>query len=327
MRPVAVIPVAGAGTRLRPHTITTPKALLSVAGQPILGHILDQIAAVHPERVVLVIGPGPHGERIRTYAASRRDLDVSCVVQEEPLGLGHAVSRASEAVGKAPSLILLGDTIIRADLRGLVTGGSKVGVKAVDDPRRFGVAELRDGRIVSLVEKPERPTSNLALVGLYYLEDSPLLYDCLAHVERSGKRTKGEIQLTDGLAEMLARGADLRPFPVEGWYDCGKTDALLETNRALLDVAGNHVERPGVVIVPPVALDPTADVLHSVIGPHASIGARASVRRSVVKNSIVNEGAVVEDVMLDLSVVGENTVVRGGYQRLNVGDSSEVDLS
>jgi glucose-1-phosphate thymidylyltransferase len=146
-------------------------------------------------------------------------------------------------------------------------------------------------------------------------------------VERAGQRTRGEIQLTDGLAEMIARGARLAPFPVEGWYDCGKTDALLETNRALLDVSGNHVERAGVVIVPPVALDPTADVLHSVIGPHASIGARARVRRSVVRNSIVNEGAVVEDVLLDLSVVGENTVVRGGYQRLNVGDSSEVEVS
>lgn len=327
MRPVAVIPVAGAGTRLRPHTITTPKALLTVAGKPILGHILDQIALVRPERVVLVIGPGPHGERIRAYGASRTDLEVSCVVQEEPLGLGHAVSRAVEAVGKAPSLILLGDTIVRADLRGLVTGGSKVGVREVEDPRRFGVAEIENGRIVSLVEKPEHPKSNLALVGLYYLEDSPLLFSCLEQIERSGKRTKGEIQLTDALAEMLARGADLRPFRVEGWYDCGKTDALLETNRALLDVAGNHVERPGVIILPPVALDPTAEVTHSVIGPHASIGARAKVCRSVIKNSIVNDGAVVEDVLLDLSVIGENALVRGGYHRLNVGDSSEVEVS
>ena len=327
MRPVAVIPVAGVGTRLKPHTITTPKALLTVAGKPILGHILDQIALVSPERVVLVIGPGPHGERIRVYGASRTDLAVSCVVQEEPLGLGHAVSRAAEAVGRAPSLILLGDTIVRADLRGLVTGGSKVGVREVEDPRRFGVAEIVNGRIVSLVEKPEHPKSNLALVGLYYLEDSPLLFSCLEQVERSGQRTKGEIQLTDGLAEMLARGADLRPFPVEGWYDCGKTDALLETNRALLDVAGNHAERPGVIILPPVALDPTAEVTHSVIGPHASIGARAKVSRSVIKNSIVNDGAVVEDVLLDLSVIGENALVRGGYHRLNVGDSSEVEVS
>lgn len=322
-----MIPVAGAGTRLRPHTITTPKALLSVAGKPILGHILDQIATLKPERAVLVIGPGTHGDRLRAYAASRADLEVVCVVQEEPLGLGHAVARARDAVGAAPILILLGDTILKADLKRFVSGGSKVGVKEVDDPRRFGVAEVKDGRIVSLVEKPEHPTSNLALVGLYYLEDSRLLFQSLESLERTGKRTRGEIQLTDALAEMLARGADLRPFPVEGWYDCGETDALLETNRALLDVSGNHVERTGVIIVPPVALDPSADVLHSVIGPHASIGARAHVRRSVVKNSIINDGATVEDVLLDLSVVGEEAVVRGGYHRLNVGDSSEVEVS
>ena len=327
MNPVAVIPVAGAGTRLKPHTTTTPKALLQVAGKPILGHILDQIATVEPIRVVLVVGPDARGERIRAYGATRRDLEVVCVVQEEPLGLGHAVAQACGPVGTHPALILLGDTIIRAPLSAIVAGGSRVGVKEVEDPRRFGVVTVENGRIVAVVEKPERPPSNLAIVGLYYLEETPLLFECLAHVERSGKRTKGEIQLTDALAEMIARGADLRPFLVEGWYDCGKTEALLETNRALLDASGNHVERPGVVIVPPVALDPSADVLHSVIGPHASIGARARVRRSVVKNSIVNEGATVDDVLLDCSVIGENTVVRGGYKRLNVGDSSEVEVT
>ena len=327
MRSVAVIPVAGAGTRLKPHTNTTPKALLHVAGKPILGHILDQIATVDPIRVVLVVGPDARGERIRAYGATRGDLEIVCVVQEEPLGLGHAVAQSRTAVGSDPVLILLGDTIVRASLRDLTDGGSRVGVKEVDDPRRFGVATIQDGRIVALVEKPEHPTSNLAIVGLYYIEESRLLFESLEHVERSGTRTKGEIQLTDALAELLARGVDLRPFPVEGWYDCGKTEALLETNRALLDVVGNHVERPGVVIVPPVALDPSADVLHSVIGPHASIGARARVRRSVVKNSIVNEAATVDDVLLDGSVIGENTVVRGGYQRLNVGDSSEVEVT
>jgi glucose-1-phosphate thymidylyltransferase len=323
--PVVIIPVAGAGTRLRPYTITTPKALLAVAGKPILGHILDQVAAVKPERVVLVVGPGEQGERIRAYGASRPDLSVVAVVQEAPLGLGHAVAQAREAAGEAPVLIILGDTIVRASLAGLLAGGSWVGVKAVEDPRRFGVATVRDGRITSLVEKPERPQSNLALVGLYYLANGPRLFHCLGEVERSGTRTRGEIQLTDALALLLKDGEELRPFPVEGWYDCGKTETLLETNRALLDASAAAVSRPGVVIVPPVALDPSADVVHSVIGPHASIGARARVRRSVVKNSIVNEGATVEDALLDLSVVGENAVVRGAGQPDDGGHPSEVE--
>jgi glucose-1-phosphate thymidylyltransferase len=124
---------------------------------------------------------------------------------------------------------------------------------------------------------------------------------------------------------MIQAGEELRPFQVQAWYDCGKTETLLETNRALLDLYAGPLSRPGVVFVPPVALDPSADVLHSVIGPHTSIGPGARVRRAVVQNSIINQGAIVEDVLLDLSVVGENAIIRGAYQRLNVGDSSEVE--
>jgi glucose-1-phosphate thymidylyltransferase len=327
VRPVAIIPVAGAGTRLKPHTHTMPKALLAVAGKPILGHILDQVAAVEPEAVVLVIAPGPHGDRIRAYAETRTDLAIRCVVQEEPRGLGHAVAQARTALGSGPALIVLGDTIVEASLAALVGDGSMVGVREVSDPRRFGVATVRDGRIVGLVEKPERPESNLALVGIYYLSRPALLFECLDELERRGVRTRGEIQLTDALQALIERGEELRPFPVAAWYDCGKTDTLLETNRALLDAHAVEVSRAGVVVLPPVALDPSADVQHSVIGPHASIGPRARVRRAVVRNSIINEGATVEDILLEGSVVGESAVVRGAYQRLNVGDSSEVEIS
>lgn len=325
MKPVAVIPVAGAGTRLRPHTHTTPKALLEVAGKPILAHILDQVSLAKPERVVLVVGPGSHGRRIRQYAEGRTDLRIECVVQAEPLGLGHAVAQARDAVGKAPVLIVLGDTIALAPLDRFTADGSMVGVREVEDPRRFGVAVVRDGRITALVEKPEHPASNLAVVGLYYLTNAPLLFRCLDAIEREGKRTKGEIQLTDGLMRMIEEGEALHPFPVEAWYDCGKTETLLETNRALLDRYAEPMSLPDVVLLPPVALDPSADVLHSVIGPYASIGPGTRVRRAIVQNSIINQGATVENVLLDLSVVGENAVVRGASQRLNVGDSSEVD--
>jgi glucose-1-phosphate thymidylyltransferase len=163
------------------------------------------------------------------------------------------------------------------------------------------------------------------VVGLYALENARLLFASLAAVEKEGQRTRGEIQLTDALQRMLHQGEELRPFPVEGWYDCGKTEALLEANRALLDAQAFPASREGVVVLPPVALDPGADVMHAVIGPYASIGAGVRIRRSIIRNSIIHEGATVEDAMLDQSVVGERAVVHGSTQRLNIGDSSEVD--
>jgi glucose-1-phosphate thymidylyltransferase len=327
VRPVAVIPVAGAGTRLKPHTHTVPKALLTVAGKPILGHILDQVAEAKPEKVVLVVAPGAQGERLREYGRGRNDLRVECVVQESPLGLGHAVAQARDEVGKAPVLIVLGDTIVRADLARLVEGGSKIGVRAVEDPRRFGVVVIDQGRITALVEKPDRPPTNLAVVGIYYIQNGVLLFRCLEELIASGGRTRGEIQLTDALQRMIQSGEELRPFEVEGWYDCGKTETLLATNRALLDAQAVPVECAGVVTLPPVTLDPSADVRHAVIGPHGSVGPGTRIRRAVVRDSIINEGAIVEDILLDGSVVGERAVVRGAYQRLNVGDSSEVEIS
>ena len=323
-----MIPAAGSGTRLRPLTDRTPKSLLHVAGKAILGHILDQVAEAEPERVVLVVAPGEQGERIREYAATRRDLTTECVVQESPHGLGHAVAQARTAVGRAPMLVILGDTIVQASIPELVRGGSRLGVREVADPRRFGVATVRDGRIVELVEKPERPESNLALVGVYYIQGAALLFECLDTLERQGKRTRGELQLTDALQMLIDRGEELRPFAVEGWYDCGKTETLLETNRALLELhelRATSAPRPGVVVVPPVAIDPNADVLHSVIGPHAAIGAGARIRRAIVQNSIVNPGATVEDMLLTSSVVGENAVVRGDFQQLHISDSAEVE--
>jgi glucose-1-phosphate thymidylyltransferase len=237
------------------------------------------------------------------------------------------VAQAKEAAGAAPLLIVLGDTIVKASLADIARAGSMVGVSEVEDPRRFGVATVRDGKIVALVEKPERPDSRWALVGVYYLVNGRALFDCLDELFRSGRKTRGELQLTDALQMLIDRGEELRPFPVEGWYDCGKLETLLETNRALLDRLAGPVSREGVVILPPVILDPTADVAEAVLGPHVSIGPRARVRRAVIQNSIVNEGAIVEDIMLGGSVVGESAVVRGSYFRLNVGESSEVEHS
>jgi len=322
----AIVPVAGVGTRLRPHTHTTPKALLYVAGKPILAHILDDLVSLGVREAVLVVGH--MGERIREYVDARYGggpLRVVYAEQKEPQGLGHAIWLAGPEVRGHPALILLGDTIFRADLSQLLAAGtSAIGVTEVDDPRRFGVVEVVDGRVRRLVEKPEVPPSRLAIAGVYYLAADAPLFDCLDELVRRDLRTRGEYQLTDALQLVVDRGHPLRLFPVAGWYDCGKTETLLETNRQLLDLAGGEPAVPGSVVRGPVAIEAGAEIAGSVIGPHVSIAAGARVVNCIVRNSIINPHASVENILLEGSVVGENAVAQGTFQQLNVGDSSEV---
>lgn len=323
--PVAVIPVAGTGTRLRPHTHTRPKVLLEVAGKPILAHILDELPRIGIRRAVLIVGY--LGDRVRDWVrATYPGLDVVFVEQPERLGLGHAVSLAAPHAGAAPLLVILGDTIFEADLDRVLRGGvSAIGVKAVDDPRRFGIVETDgDGRVTRMVEKPDQPASNLAIVGIYYFAEGGPLFEALADLQARGVRTRGEFQLTDAMQQLIEKGARLETFPIEGWYDCGKTETLLETNRVLLDRQGTVPEVPGSVVTGPVAIAADAVIERCVIGPHVSIGARARLRNTVIRDSIVNEGACVEDALLEGSVVGAEAQVRCGFRRVNVGESSEV---
>ena len=324
---VAVIPVAGAGTRLRPHTHTQPKVLLHVAGKPILAHILDDLVALGIRRAVLIVGY--MGELVREYVGrAYAHLHVDYVEQEERLGLGHAVSLAEPFVDDHPLLIILGDTIFEADLKSVLeVGESRIGVKAVEDPRRFGIVE-RDGsgRITRLVEKPEQPTSNLAITGLYFFSRGGPLFEALRELQARDIRTKGEFQLTDAMQILVTKGHALGTFPVEGWFDCGKTETLLETNRILLDKRARTPTIPGTVTLGPVFVAPDASVEGCVLGPHVSIAAGARLRNAVLRDSIVNENATVEDILLEGSVVGENAIVTGGFRRVNVGDSSEVHI-
>ena len=322
----AVIPVAGEGTRLRPHTHTVPKPLLRVAGKPILGHILDDVVDLGVREVVLVVGY--RGQNIVDYVKANYDLKLSFVEQTERLGLGHAIYLSREFVGDQPVLILLGDTIFKGDLKKMVaSGGNSIGVRPVPDPERFGIAEIEGSRIVSLVEKPEKPKSDLAVAGIYAITDSAALYGALDSIIGSGRRTKGEFQLTDALNMMIENGSELKWFEVEGWYDCGKPETLLETNRALLELAGPRVEVPGSIIIDPVWIGESAVVESSVIGPFVSVAENSVIRRSIIRNSIVGKGAEVVDGLLDSSLIGDNAVVRGTFKRLNVGDSSEIDFT
>ena len=326
--PIAIIPVAGVGTRLRPHTHTLPKVLLHVAGKPILAHILDDLPALGITRAVLIVGY--MGELIREFVDARYgNLSVTYVEQPDRLGLGHAVSLAEPYVDDRPILIILGDTIFEADLRGVLSGNvSRIGVRAVDDPRRFGIVETdATGRVTRMVEKPEHPTSNLAITGVYFFTHAQPLMAALRELQQRNQRTRGEFQLTDAMQLWVERGGMLTTFPVEGWYDCGKTETLLETNRVLLERRGGSTQVPGSVVHAPVAIAEGAIIENCILGPHVSVAAGARLRNAVVRDSIVNQNATIEDILIEGSVVGENAVVRGGFRRINVGDSSEVIIT
>ncbi len=321
----AVIPAAGIGTRLRPHTYSLPKALLFVAGKPIICHILDEVLSLEPSNVVLIIGY--KGDLVRSYVEEHYPgAPIEFIFQEERKGIGHAVHLTKEAANTSePLLIILGDTILKTNLRAVTSVNYHVlGVKSVEDPRRFGVCVLEDDRIVRVVEKPKNPPSDLAVVGLYYLPDAPLLFDCLERQIKGGIQRLGEYQITDAIQMMIDKGAEFRPFIIDEWFDCGKKEALLETNQCLLT---EELELPvydGSLIVPPVSISPDATIENSIIGPYVSIASKVKVENSIIKNSILDEGASVKESLLDGSIVGSNAVIKGAFQSLNVGDSSEL---
>jgi glucose-1-phosphate thymidylyltransferase len=322
----AIIPVAGVGTRLRPHTFTQPKVLLNVAGKPILGHIIDKVIAEGVTSATIVVGH--MSDRVIEFVrGAYPSLAVDFTEQEDPLGLGHAIYTARDALKNDPILIILGDTIFDVDLRPVLNKPvTALGVKAVEDPRRFGVAELSNGTITRLVEKPEHPASNLAVVGLYHIYNTPLLRSCLDEIVKRDIRTKGEYQLTDVLQLMIDRGEKMEVFPVEGWYDCGKRETLLSTNQALLEKHSTFRPVQGVVITEPVYVAPTAVLRNCVIGPNTTVADGAEISDAIVRNSIIGSQSRVSCVLVENSIIGNGAVVHGSYNRFNIGDASELEF-
>lgn len=343
-----IIPAAGAGTRLRPHTHTTPKALVQVAGKPILGHILDRLSVLDFAELILIIGY--MGEKIKNYVDTHYNFKTTYVEQKQRLGLGYAIKRSRDCVDGQPVLITLDDTILEVDLKTIVkapTPGdslglrqdacSSIGAKEVDEPKRFGIIELENGFIKRLVEKPENPPTNLAIVGVYYIQNSPLLFECLQEIIDEDIRTQNEYQLTDGLQLMLNKGEKMKAVLIDGWYDCGKPESLLATNRYLLQKQSNHYNLSDSIVIPPVFIADTAEIKNSVIGPFVSIAGGSQINRAIIQDTIINENAKVENVfgsltnakglwLLSESLIGENAIVSGRYSRLNVGDSSQIEL-
>lgn len=327
----AIIPVAGAGTKLRPHTYTQPKALIPIAGKTILSFIVDQLHEAGIQEFIFIVGY--LGEKIQEYVhQTYPHLITHFVYQNERQGTGHAIELTKNIVGNDEVFVTLGDTICEFDVKEVLESSySMLGVKKVDDPRNFGVASIDDdGFIEQVVEKPAIPRSNMALVGLYKIKETNFLYDCLHHIFTQNIKTLGEYNLTDALECMIARGAKFQSFKVKNWFDCGKKETLLESNATLLKKFGGKIDPSAklenTIIIPPVSIGVGCTLKNAIIGPHVSIGANTNIQFSIVRDSIIGSYTHLYEVVLDNSLIGSDASVKGLSRSLNIGDNTEIDF-
>ena len=324
--------MAGAGTKLRPHTYTQPKALIPIAGKTILSFIVDQLQEAGIKEFIFIVGY--LGEKINDYVKSTYPhLTTHFVYQNERQGTGHAIKLTKDIVGKDEVIVVLGDTICEYDVKEIVNSPhSMLGVKKVDDPRNFGVAEINeDGFVEHVVEKPAIPKSNMALVGLYKIKETKILFGCLNKIFSDEIKTNGEYSLTDALECMIQQGAKFKSFKVKNWFDCGKKETLLESNATLLKKFGGNVNPAkhhyeNTIIIPPVSIAPGCIIKNAIIGPHVAIGSNTTVQFSLVKDSIIGSYTNLYEVVLDNSLIGSDADVKGLSRSLNIGDNTEIDF-
>lgn len=326
----AIIPVAGAGTKLRPHTYTQPKALIPLAGKTVLSIIVDQLKQAGINEFVFVVGY--LGDKIQDYVkANHPFIKAHFVHQNDRQGTGHALRLTKQIVDGDEIMIVLGDTICEYNVdEVLKSNESMLGVKKVDDPRSFGVAEMDCDRVTHVVEKPHIPKSNMALVGIYKIRDSNMLFECLEMNINQNLKTHGEFSITDAIDCMIKKGADFRAFKVDSWFDCGKRETLLESNALLLKKFGGSMMSSqayeNTVIIQPVRIGKGCDIRNSIIGPNVTVGENTTIEASIIKNSIIGSFSNLFDIVLDYSIIGSDTGIRGETRTLNIGDNTDIDL-
>lgn len=309
-----ILPLAGLGTRMRPLTWSRPKPLLYLAGQTVLDHVLDRLAAVPIEEWILIVGY--LGEQIRAHIRSHYTIEAHFVEQRELKGQAHALYLAKHLM-HGPCLIVFADTLFEADLSGLDEEDADIVLftKEVQDPRRFGVAIEEGGQVVRIREKPETMEHRQAVVGIYYIRQGEALIAAIEHLLAQDMRTKGEYYLADALQLMIDRGARAIARRVAVWEDCGTPETLLQTHRYLLD--HGFTRELGVtnsVLIPPVYIADGAQIVDSVIGPYVTVGPGARLKRVVARDSILDAGCQVADLLLANSLIGREAKVQVAHQ-------------
>lgn len=322
-----IMPVAGLGTRMRPHTWSKPKPLLNVAGKPVLGHILDKLVPLDVEEVVFIVGW--LGDQIREYVSANYDFATHYVVQEQLRGQAHAIHLAKEHLS-GPCLIIFVDTLFEADLSGLEKRpvDAVLYVQEVEDPRRFGVVVEAEGRVVRLVEKPDGFEHRKAVIGVYYVREGAVLADAIERLLAHDIQTKGEFYIADAFQIMIDQGALVVSEQAPVWEDCGTPDTVLRTHRYLLE-HGHAQQGPARngILIPPVHIAETAQIEASVIGPYVTLGDQVRIRGSVIRDAIIEAGSTLENMLIEHSLIGRNARLVGTMSQLNLGDDDVIDLS
>ena len=324
-----IIPLAGKGTRLRPHTHVTPKPMMRVAGKPVMSYVLDELRDLEGVEEIIYI-TGHLKERVEEFA--RKSLDIPSVFIEQKIqdGTAGAIALAREHVDQ-PVLIIFVDTIFDADLSVVNTTDADgiIWTKEVEDYQRFGVVVTDDaGNMTQIVEKPKTPISKRANIGLYYIRNWKLLFEGIDHVLAS-PTNQGEYYLTDAFQYMIEKGAKIRVIDVEGWYDAGKIETMLETNQTMLTKgrARKPADAGDCTIVDPVYIEDDVVLKGSTVGPNVSIGKESVIENSTVRQSIVGTGARIRQSKISNSLVGDEAILEGVVGEVTVGDHSEVRVS
>lgn len=329
-----IIPMAGRGSRLRPHTLTVPKPLIPVAGKSIVEWLVKDIIAFCPvkaDKIGFVIGDfGKEVEQQLLEVAASLGAEGKIYYQDQPLGTAHAIMCASELLS-GPTIVAFADTLFRTDYKLNMELDGVIFVQRVDDPSAFGVIKIaEDGSISEFVEKPSEFISDQAIIGIYYFKDGPGIAAEMQYLMDNNITTKGEFQLTDAMENLKQKGSKFYPGEVQEWLDCGNKDVTVYTNQRILEI---HPESASIdesakiinsVIIPPCHIGHGTVVVNSVIGPHVSVGAKTQLLNSVIKNSIIQKNTHIEQKLIENTMVGSHVVVKGRFTDYSIGDYTHI---
>ena len=334
-----IVPMAGIGSRLRPHTLTVPKPLTVIAGKPIVQRLVEDIASVIDEKIdeiAFVIGPTAKGFPTDTEdkllkIAEELGSKGSVYVQEEALGTAHAIYCAKESLS-GPCVVAYSDTLFKADFKLDANADGAIWVKQVDNPSAFGVIKLEDGYIKDFIEKPKEFISDLAIIGIYYFKSGEKLLDEIQYLIDNDLKENDEYQLTNVLESLKQQGAKFIPGKVSTWMDCGKKDPTVETNKIILGFeqqAGNNLVSKDVVldnseIIQPCFIGKNVVLKNTKIGPFVSIGENSIVENSTIVNSLIQTNVSISNANLDNAMIGNHAKYNGNYTSVSIGDYTEL---